>query len=514
MSQLTSDKKKIAKNTLFLYFRLLFTIVVSLYTSRVVLQVLGVSDFGIYNVVGGFINMLAFLNLGMTGASQRFLSYEIGKGDGQRIHLVFCTSVITHFAIAAIVFTLMEIFGVWILNSYMNIPEERMTAANWVLQFSILTFCFSTINVPFNSCIVAHEHMNVYAYISIADVVLKLAIVFIIQFVTFDLLILYAFLIFIVQIIIQLIYYFYCRRHFEECHISALFDKKLFKEMFSFAGWNMIGHLGFSFKGQGVNIIINLFLGTAVNAAFGIARQVNGVVNNFAYNFSMAMNPQIIKLYAAGSNEESLKLSYSGARFTFFLLTMIAIPLIINMDYVLKLWLGDVPGYTSILAIVVLLNSAINSMSNTITTAIYARGHVKLFQTSLAALLLLELPAAYVILKLGGTPYEAILPSLITVSLSLLLRIVILKRYESACCVKEYLLDCIVRCVLIFLIGYGLSCFIYSIVGGNTLYSLILNTVISIVTYGLIVFLLGLKQNERKMILRKVQGLINYRNNK
>ena len=508
MSDRSIDNKRITKNTLFLYFRMLLTVVVGLYTSRVVLNVLGVSDYGVYNVVGGFVNMLAFLNLGMAGASQRFMSFEIGTGDKGNMHQVFCTSVSVHLIIALIIFVIVELIGIWALNCKLNIPPDRLNAANWVLQFSTLTFVASVLCVPFNSSIIAHEHMDAYAYISIIEIMLKLGVALCIQFVSVDLLILYSILIFLSQTFICALYRLYCKRKFEECHYHFYADKGMLKRMFSFAGWNMVGHLGFSFKDQGVNIVLNLFLGPAINAARGIAIQVNGIVNSFASNFSMAMNPQIIKLYAAGNVGESLKLAYSGVRITCYLLSIAAIPIILNADYLLELWLGVVPAYTKEFLIIILLNSCINSMSHTITTAIYAHGKVKLFQTSLAILLLSEIPMAYLILKFGGSPYEAIIPSLFTVSMSLFLRILILKKYVPSCSIKEYVFSCMGRCVFVFAIGYYLSYMVHVLLNAHNIIITIADVLLSFIIICSCIFVFGLKQSERNFVISKSVNIL------
>lgn len=276
-----SGNKRIAKNTLLLYFRMLLTILVGLYTSRVVLNTLGISDYGVYNIVGGVVTMLAFLNSAMVAASQRFISFELGTGDLEKLKKVFCTSVSIHITLAILILIVAETIGLWFVNAYLNIPLDRMEAANWVYQCSVLTLILTIISVPYNSCIVAHEHMRAFAYVSIVEVILKLAIVYLLLIGDFDKLILYAILIAVVAFIIRIIYGIYCKQNFEECTYHFLFDRKLFKEMFAFAGWSVIGNLGFSLKDQGSNIILNLFGGTTVNAARGIAMQVNGIISNF-----------------------------------------------------------------------------------------------------------------------------------------------------------------------------------------------------------------------------------------
>lgn len=342
------DKRRIAKNTLLLYVRMFLMILIGLYTSRVILKTLGVSDYGVYNVVGGMVSMFAFLNSAMVAASQRFISYELGRGDKERLNLVFCTSVNIHVIIAVVIFILAETIGLWFVNIRLVIDADRMVAANWVYQFSVLTFMVTVVSVPYNSCIVAHEHMRAFAYIGIVDACLRLIAVFLLLVFPYDKLIFYAFGVFAASIIVRILYSFYCKKHFEECAYRFIVNWKLLKRMFSFAGWSVLGNLGFSFKDQGSNIILNLFYGTSINAARGIAMQVSGLVSTFSSNFSMALYPQITKQYAGGNVESCLNLVYSGARYTFYLLTLVSIPFLINVDYVLKLWLGDVPQYTSI----------------------------------------------------------------------------------------------------------------------------------------------------------------------
>ena len=505
------DSKLIAKNTVFLYLRMFLTIVVGLYASRIVLNVLGVSDYGVYNVVGGLVNSLAFLNVGMMGASQRFISFELGKNEISRLKVVFSTSVITHVIIALIIIVILESFGVWFLNSKMNIEVDRMFAANWVLQFSIMTFVISVLTVPFNSCIIAHEHMNIYAYISIAEAVLKLGIVFCLRLLSVDYLILYSFLLLFVQILISVSFIIYASCNFAECHFEYVRDVNLLKQMFSFAGWGMIGNTGFTLKDQGSNIIMNLFFGTTVNAARGIATTVNNIILNFASNVSMAMNPQITKSYASGNIEESLKIVYSGARLTFFLMSIIAIPFLINSDYILQLWLGIVPEYTNEFVFIILLGSLFYTTAQTVASEIHATGNVKWLQISLAVILLSELPIAYFILKTGGSPVLALLPSLITIPLSVLARSIILKKYVLVFSLRKYLFGCVGRCVLVFIICYGSCCYLRSLFVNNTIWTVIITTFMSIVINGVFIFCLGITKQERSLILGKIGQVVGIR---
>lgn len=503
-----ADYKRITKNTLFLYLRMFFTLVIGLFSSRVILNVLGISDYGIYNVVGGIVTMLSFLNVGMVSSSQRFLSYSIGSGNINNLKTVFSTSVLIHFFISLIILLIVELLGVWFLNNHMNISADRLYAANYVLQFSIITFCISVNTVPYSSCIIAHEHMNVFAFTSVIESTLKLLIaLFLLFFKNIDKLILFSGLHILIQTVLFLINYIYSRKHFGETHCKIHYDKKYFKEMFSFAGWGMLGNMGFSFKDQGSNIILNLFFNTAVNGARGIASQLNGIINGFASNFIMAINPQIIKLYAAGDVESSKQLVFSGARLTFYLLAIIVIPFLINSHYLVNLWLGNVPEYTLLFLNFIVIGSLIYSLSSTISTAILATGKVKWFQILLAATLLSELPMSYVILSLGGKLYMALIPSLVTIFCSLILRIVLLHKYVNAYKIKDYMLNVLLRCLVIFCICFGLSYYFRSLMQENFL-TLVISTLISISVSLLLMFCFGITKKEQKLVLTKVHDII------
>ena len=325
-----NTNKRIAQNTLFLYFRTLVILLVSLYTSRVVLNVLGIDDYGIYNVVGGIVLMFQFLNVGMIDVSQRFLTYELGKNDGQQLQKVFSTSLIIHLIIIFFLLILAETVGLWFLNHKMNIPTSRIIAANWVFQFSILTFIIKIFSVPYNASIVAHEHMKVYAYVSILEVILQLAIVFLLKGSASDKLILYAILMSFVTLLVSIMYTLYCKKYFKECKFRNDIDKQLLHKMLSFAGWSFLGNIGYSLKMQGINILINLFFGPAVNAARGVAYQVNAGIYNFVSNFQIAMKPQITKRYAMGDTNSMMVLVHNSSRYSFFLLLYLTLPVLIT----------------------------------------------------------------------------------------------------------------------------------------------------------------------------------------
>ena len=320
MTNTAENNKRIAKNTLLLYFRMLLTMVVSLYTSRIVLSTLGINDFGIYNVVGGFVTMFAVISGAMTTATQRFISFEIGKKEKGNITTLFSTAVIIHLILGGIILFLAETIGLYFLNNYMNFPEDRYIAANWVYQFSILTFIINVISVPYNAAIVAYEHMKAFAYVSIIEVTLKLLIVYLLIISPIDKLIFYSLLLAITAITIRFIYGWYCSKHFKECRTTWIFNHEYGKNMFAFVGWNLIGSIAGIAKEQGINVVLNIFFGAAINAARGIAYQVNGALNSFVSNFQLAMNPQIVKSFSVGDFSKMHSFIYLGSKISFFIL--------------------------------------------------------------------------------------------------------------------------------------------------------------------------------------------------
>lgn len=484
------------------------TMAIGLYTSRVVLNTLGISDYGIYNVVGGIVTMLSFLNAAMVASSQRFISYELGCNNIERLRKVFATSVSIHIAIAIIAFVLAETLGLWFVNTQLNIDPDRMVATNWVYQCSILTFMVNVVSVPYNSCIVAHEKMSAFAYISILEVILKLIIVFLLLLSSYDKLIVYAVLVLLVSVLIRYCYTLYCKRNFVECIFRFSFDKSLFKEMFSFASWSVIGNLGFSFKDQASNIILNIFYGTSLNAARGIGMQVSAIINTFSSNFSMALNPQITKQYAAGNIEESRKLVYAGSRYTFYLLTLITIPVIINADYILELWLGIVPEYTTYFLILSLIVSLLYSVSGCVTTAIQATSNIKIFQIGICVLMLLELPVAYMLLYWGYPPYSAMYPTILTYTTAIFFRFYLIKRMVSGYSFKYYIFKVLIPCLLIFSLSWSL-CNIINRFFETCILSLIYTTFISIIVISIVIFYLGMDISERKFTIKSIKKIIN-----
>lgn len=408
MHQTAENNKRIAKNTLLLYFRMLLMIVINLYTSRVILQVLGVEDFGINNVVGGVITMLGFLTGSLAAASSRYITYDLGKGDIATMKKTFGNILSIHLLLALIIVIIGETIGLWFMTTQLQIPESREVAAFWVYQFSIVSFVLSVISVPYNASIIAHEKMSAFAYISIADAVLKLVIVYLLLVIPYDKLIVYAALFCCIQVFDRIVYSVYCRKHFKETRSGLSFDKKLFKEIFAFAGWTMNGNLAVIGYTQGINVLLNIFFGPAVNAARGIAVQVQSVCQQFCSNFQMALNPQLTKNYAQGNFADMHRLLIKSSKFSFYILFIIVLPLMFVAEFVLRLWLGIVPEYTVTFLRLILVVGLLYTLSNPIIVSIHATGCLKKFQIVEGTILLTIVPVAYILLKFFNVEPECV----------------------------------------------------------------------------------------------------------
>lgn len=402
MTDISANNNRIAKNTLLLYIRMFFMLLISLYTSRVVLSTLGIVDYGINNVVGGVITMLGFLTGSLSAASSRYITYDLGKGDMAALKKTFGNILSIHFILAAIVLVLGETLGLWFMSTQLQIPPEREIAAMWVYQFSILSFILAVISVPYNATIIAHEKMSAFAYISIADAILKLLIVYLLVIIPYDKLIIYVILYFCIQAFDRIIYGIYCSRHFEETHTRLRYDGSLFREIFAFAGWTMNGNLAVIGYTQGLNILLNIFLGPTVNAARGIAVQVQSVCQQFCNNFQMAINPQLTKNYAQGDLDNMHRLLVKSSKFSFYILFFIVLPLMFKAEFILKLWLGIVPEHTVTFLRLMLIIGLLYTLSNPINVSVHATGNLKKFQLVEGTMLLTILPISYILLKFFG----------------------------------------------------------------------------------------------------------------
>ena len=411
---MASENKRIAKNTGFLYLRMLFVMGVTLYTSRVVLQALGVEDYGLYNVIGGIVVMLGFLNGCASSATSRFLTFALGsKADGKEHYnysKVFGAAFFIHLAIALLIVVLAETIGLWYFNNKLVIPDGRYEAAMWVYQISIINILVSFTQVPYNASIIAYERMNIYAFVGIYEAISKLAIAYALTVAPVDKLILYAWLVFGVTLSISLFYRYYCVCQFGEyCKIHVVKDKGLYRRLMSFSGWDLVGNFGATARAHGVNLILNIFCGPAVNAARGIAYQVEAALYSFVNNFLQAVRPVIIKDYAAGEIDKTNRLLYTTGKFSFLLFSCFAIPLIIESDFILNLWLVSPPEYSSIFLKIVLFTSLVTTINNTLQIGAHASGDVKRLNIYGGSRIFIELPLVYIVLRMGATPEWALI---------------------------------------------------------------------------------------------------------
>ena len=502
----TANNKRIAKNTLLLYGRMLLTMAVSLYTSRVVLNALGVEDYGIYNVVGGIVTMFAFLNGALVTSTQRYLTFELGREDFDRLNKIFSTSIQIHALVALCIVVLAETVGLWFFYNKMVIPAERMSAAMWVFQLSIVTMVIQVMSTPYNATIVSHERMGVFAVISIIEVTLKLAIVYLLPVASFDKLILYAILIAIVQVIVCVIYLIYCKGHFIETVISKGVDKTLIVEMGKFAGWNIWGNLAATLFGTGLNLLLNVFFGPIVNAARGIAVQVETAVAQFSTNFLMAVNPQITKLYAQDNLDEMHRLLYRASKFACYLLLMISLPVILETKTLLTLWLKIVPDYTIPFLRILLCIVIIDSMARPLMTAVAATGDVKKYQSIIGGILLSIVPVAYVVLKFGGDPTSVYVVHLAICILAFMVRLLII-RPMIRLSLKGYFLSVITPCLFVTFLSFGISLMFQKLLPSGLVASFIV-CLLSVFVVAVFSYSIGLTKGERAFINSKIKRII------
>lgn len=401
LTEATASNSRIAKNALMLYIRMFLTMIVGLYTSRVVLNVLGVEDYGIYGVVGGVVAMLGFLNASMSGATSRFLTFELGRGNQKRLADTFSSALIAHIGIAVIVLIVAETVGLWFLNHKLVIPESRMPAAHWVYQCSIISAMLNITQVPYNAAIIAHEKMDVYAYVEILNVTLKLLIVYLLTIGNFDKLILYAILVLAVSALIMMVYCIYCIRHFQEYHFHLIWDKTILKPLLSFSGWNLYGNMGGIFQQQGTNFVVNFFFGVVMNAAVSIGLMVANVVNQFASNVMLAFRPQIIKKYSVGDKQGMSSLTILAIKIIMFIYCLVAIPVFVEVENLLEIWLVDVPEHASVLCRLLLISIFFETIRYLLIIDIHASGNVKLVSIISGSVFLLVPFVTYLLFYLG-----------------------------------------------------------------------------------------------------------------
>ena len=485
---------------------------VSLYTSRVVLNALGVEDFGIYNVVGGVVAMFSMLSGSLSSAITRFITYELGTGNQENLKKIFSSAVTIQIGLAVLIILLAEAVGVWFLNVKMNIPDVRMVAANWVFQFSILTFAINLISVPYNASIIAHERMSAFAYISILEAIGKLTIAFLIVISPMDKLIFYAILMCAVALIVRFAYGVYCKRHFEECTYRFIFDKDLLKRMFGFAGWNFIGATSAVLRDQGGNVVINVFCGPAANAARGIAFQVNTAISGFVTNFMTALNPQITKSYAAGDRKYMMTLIFQGARLSFYMLLLLSLPVLINTHYILGLWLKIVPDHAVLFVQLVLVFAMSESISNPLITAMLATGKIRNYQLVVGGLQMMNLPVSYILLHMGMFPETVIVVAIVISQCCLAARLVML-RGMIGLSVRKYMKEVYINVLVVTVIA-AIIPFLLAIKLEESFLNFVLLCLISLICTGIAIYYVGCNRVERQFILNKLNTIKNKLNKK
>lgn len=511
MSDTLENNRRIAENTMFLYVRMLISLAVQLYTSRVILNALGISDYGIYNVVGGMVTMFAFMSNTMSTAAQRFMSYAIGKNDEDDLRKTFVVSTIILWGIAFIVFLLVESVGLWFLFNKLNIPDGRMFAAFCIFHFSVITLFVTIISIPYNAEIIAHEKMSIFAGFSLIDIFLKLGAALLLTILpeSIDRLITYGCSLMIISILSRTLYTIYCKKYFVECSNNHYnFDKDKGISILSFFGWNTIGSLAYVTKEQGVNILINIFFDTIVNAARGVTNQVIGAIQGFVSNFQLAMNPQITKYCAKRDFNNLFKLVQRGAKFSIFLYFFIALPIFLDLDYILNLWLVEVPEHTFSFIRLTLVLMMIEALSSPIIICLLAVGKVKWYQIIVGGLQIMNLPISYIALKLGYQPEVTIKVAIVISFLSLLIRLLLLNKYISFPIV-DFLSKVLLRATFVISVAFTCSYYIYVAIPFVAFTRFIMTVISSWTVASILILFIGMSKSERGMTVNMLKKFVN-----
>lgn len=472
---------------------------VSLYTSRVILNALGVNDYGIYNVVGGFVALSSIVTGSLSAACSRFITFSLGRDNKEEQNKIFSMSMMIMMGLSLLIMIVVEIVGIWFLTEKLNIPAERLEAAHWVFQCSVVSFVINLLSMPYNACIIAHEKMSVFAYITILDAAFKLGIAWGLLITPFDKLITYAILFLFISIIIRFVYTIYCKRHFEECHIVMVYDKRSASEMFSFAGWSFVGCSAQVLLTQGVNIITNLFFNVASNAARGVASQLEGAVRHLVNNFMMALNPQITKTYAAGEHDYTLKLVYQGAKFSFFLSLFFAVPFLFEMDYILRLWLKNYPAEAPTFARLTIAIILADVLSLPIITANAASGKVKKYQLVVGGYNMLIFPIVYVCFLAGLPAYSAYVVHFLVFFTNLFVRIRLMRGILPIT-YSGYIRNVFYKITPVFILCMILPYLVNSYMDEGLIRLAVLVTA-TIIELPILIFYIGLRKNERERII-------------
>lgn len=504
-----SNTERLARNTGLMYLRMILLLCISFYTSRVVLQKLGVTDYGIYNVVGSVVAMFASLRSIFSMSTQRFLNYEMGAGNNQKLNIVFNTSIIVNLLLSIIFVVIVEVVGLWFIYNKINVPDDRFTAALWAFHLSVATSVIAIFNTTFDAEIIAHEKMNFYAYLSIFEGILKLAIVYMLSLVSYDRLIFYSVLHMCVYLCLLLCNAIYCRKSFDECRIKFRIDKTFLKKMTSFAGWNFLGTNAFVVSQNGINMVLNFFGGPVVNAARGIAYQVNAAVMQFINNVVIVVNPYCIKKYAEGNHSKAMDAILMSSKLIFTIQLCVSIPLVFFAQPLLSFWLGDVPGYSVDFVKLMLLYSIIRSLHPSIDVWFKAVGNIKSYQIFEGIMLLLPIPFSYFALKFGAT-YNFVFFLVAVFEVINLLGILLIAKKISDFSFSRYFRCVFFSCFLIL----AISVVVYFVLPSSVFFNISITNVIFVIFFDLLVlvymYIVGLNRNERQIVTNLLRTVCKY----
>lgn len=494
MTNISADNKRIAKNTLLLYFRQILVMLVGLFTVRIVLKTLGAEDYGINSVVAGAVTMFGFLTGAMATASQRFFSYNIGLNNEEKLKKIFSVTLTIYGLIALSIVILAETIGLWFVNTKLNIPIGRISAARWIYQFSILSFVISIMSAPYMAAIIAHENMSIYAKVSILEAVLKLLIVYVLTLLPCDKLILYGLLLLTVAFINTSVYTFFCTRNYKECHFQFCWDTLMLKEIAGFSFWNLFGNIAWIIKNQGIAFLLNIFFGPILNAAQNIASQVRSITSTFSSNFTTAVRPQIIKQYAVQEYDKMFKLTFQSCKFSFYLMLILVLPLLFNLDFLLNIWLSEVPLHAAMFSKLLLIETLFDTMSTPMAAVNQATGRIRLYQFLIGVIGIINLPLAYLALKLGVVPDVVFVVGIFLQCFIILIRILFLGRIEKGI-IKKCFISVVAPCVVVFMISMVVCWSLY--IPSSSFLFICGEMILEVCVAFLVIILLGLTSSER-----------------
>lgn len=506
----SSDNKRIAKNSLFMSIRMVIVLLVTLYTTRVVLKVLGVEDYGVYNVVAGFVSMFAFLNNAMSSATQRFFNFELGHNGVEGARRVYCASLMIHLLLALTICIVAEPVGWWYLHDKMVLPEGRMAAAEWIFHFSVLSLFVQILNAPFSAAVVAHERMDFYSVMSVFDVCLKLIMAIALPFVKGDSLIFYGLFYLVLTVLNTVIYYLYCKRQFEEIRFGAKAPASMFKEMLSFSGWSVFGSVAYMLREQGVNLVLNSFFGTVVNAARGVANQVNGALQGFIGSIVTPSRPQVIQSYSRGNYSRTWNLTFSISKITCLFFFLMSLPICFEADFILKLWLGDaIPEHTRNFIIIMLATNTIGTFVAPVSTVMHATGKIRFYQILSSASNLLSVPLAYCFLRIDDIPEFAYWALLVTCITNVLAGLISAHKYAGLS-YRTYFKSVVWPCLCVILLTIPFA-FVPHLFISQGIVRLIVELLTCVSVTSVISYYVALNAEERSLVIQLVGNVLKIR---